>query len=66
MRMKSCEEEGVFLGYNMFLLSQTLKEENLQILIKKYRYGYIGYRQNTITKNMAGNTVECNSRIILV
>ena len=28
---------------------------------QKFRYWYIGYRQNTITKNMAGNTVKCNS-----
>ena len=49
----------------MFLLSQTIKEENLcthlVILTKKDRYRYIGYRQKTITKNMAGNTMECNS-----
>ena len=55
----------VFFGYCMFLLSQTIKEENLcthlVILTKKYRYRYIGYRQNTITENMAGNTMECNS-----
>ena len=55
----------VFFGYCMFLLSQTIKEENLcthlVILTKKDRYRYIGYRQKTITKNMAGNTMECNS-----
>ncbi len=34
---------------------------HLVILTEKYRYQYIGYRRNTITKNMAANTVECNS-----
>jgi hypothetical protein len=31
------------------------------ILTKKYQYRFIGYWRNTITENMAGNTVEYNS-----
>ncbi len=60
----------VFLGYYMNLHSQTIKEENLRthlvILTKKYRYRYIGCRQNTITENIAGNTVGCNSINIVI
>ena len=54
----------MFLGYYMFLLSQTIKEEILPTPLlptEKYRYRLYLILGNTDTEKMAGTTVVCNT-----
>ena len=58
----------MFLGYYMFLLSQTIKEENLPtpiILTEKYRYRLYLIPGNTDTEKMTGITVVSNSKYMI-
>jgi hypothetical protein len=54
----------LFLGYYMFLLSQTIKEEILPTPLlptEKYRYRLYLIPGNTDTEKMTGTTVVSNS-----
>ncbi len=55
----------MFLGFYMFLLSRTIKEEILPTPIiptEKYRYRLYLIPGNTDTEKMAGSTVVSNSK----